>query len=103
MKRFPGSPYTGLVMTGTAASIALLIEPRLQVSSDVHFLLQFVWLGVVSAALLAFAISPALRTVSAASSGDVNADPVTDIPAEFLDEDRLWLQTHPDSSWNEQV
>ncbi len=101
MKSLLHSPYEGLVLTGMAATTALLIESRLQVSSDIHFLLQFVWMGVVGAALLAFALMPALNGGTPATDCDVDSqDGVT---AEFLDEDRLWLQTHPDSSWNEQV
>ncbi len=96
------STYVGLVLTGVAASIALLIESRLQVTSDIHFCLQFVWVGVVGAALLAFSLNPALRTP------DSSIPPMSDIDdasltEEFHDEDRLWLQAHPDSSWNEQV
>lgn len=91
------------MITGTTATIALLIESRLQVSSDIHFLLEFVWVGVVSAALLAFALMPALNginVVPSATGGTHSQDAIT---GELLDEDRLWLQNHPDSSWNEQV
>lgn len=103
MKRSSWSPYVGLVMTGITASVALLVEPRLQVSSDIHFFLQFLWVGVVGAALLAFALMPALNGVSVVSVGEVGVEPQAEIPEEFLDEDRLWLQNHPDSSWNEQA
>lgn len=103
MKRFLSLPFIGLVVTGITASVALLLEPRLQVSSDIHFFLQFVWVGVVGAALLAFALMPTLNGVSVVSGVEVGAAPQQEVTEEFLDEDRLWLQNHPDSSWNEQV
>ncbi len=98
MRRGLCSPYGGLIITGTTATIALLIEPRLRASSDTHFLIQFVWMGVVGAALLAFALKPALHTTNAALSSEIYREATTE---EFFDEDRLWLQTHPDSGSNE--
>lgn len=103
MQRLLRSPYAGLVITGITASLALLIEHRLPVSSEIHFFLQFVWVGVVGAALMAFALMPTQSGNSAASSARLDAASQSTITEEFLDEDRVWLQTHPDSSWNEQV
>jgi hypothetical protein len=92
MKRLLDSPYTGLIVTGAIASIALYIESRLIVSRDTHFLLQFVWVGVVSASLLTFALHPALNCIEPLSHIDDNDD-----VEEWFDSDRAWLQTHPDA------
>lgn len=84
--------FKGLVFTGVIGSAALLIESRLSVSTDVHFLLEFLWLGVIAAALLVFAllaVSPA--TIHSTSST------IPDVP-EWYDEDRLFLQQHPDTN-----
>ncbi|MDX2160426.1 MAG: hypothetical protein SF162_03780 [bacterium] len=95
MKRLMQSPYLGLIGTGAAASAALLIEARLPVSQELHFLLQFVWLGVLSAALLAFALHPALERTSALR-------PIDNSTPEWFDADRRWLQAHPDVPPQEQ-
>lgn len=105
MKPFLSSPFGRLVLTGTIASFALLIESRLQVPEETHFLMQFVWLGVVAAALMSFALLPALKMPARgdAQIGEIDADPPPVVIPEFLDEDRQWLQMHPNSTWNEQV
>lgn len=92
-------------MTGITASVALLVEPRLQVPSDIHFFLQFLWIGIVGTALLAFSFKPVLKPALASDAPMPHLDtqPPAAVTAELLDEDRLWLQNHPDSSWNEQV
>lgn len=105
MKRLSGSPYFGLVMTGIVASLALLIEPRLPTPLETHYFLQFVWVGVLGAALLAFSLTPAL---TAAHPNDPpqsarDDDSPAAVTPEFFDADRGWLQTHSDASWNEQV
>jgi hypothetical protein len=103
MKRLFRSPFTGLLLTGMVASIALLIEARLRVSQDVHFLLQFLWVGVVSAALLAFALLPVLKD-SAQMMDKGEADDVRiDMIPELLDTDRAWLQSHPDTDLSTQA
>lgn len=81
----------GLVFTGLIGSAALLIEAHLSVSTDVHFLLEFLWLGVIAAALLVFALL-------AASPVTLHSSSITipDVP-EWYDQDRLFLQRHPDS------
>lgn len=103
MRRGLCSPYGGLIMTGTAATIALLIETQLPVSADTHFLIQFVWVGVVGAALLTFSLKPALDGVNTESVIRADAASQDEGTIEFFDEDRLWLQTHPNSNWNGQV
>lgn len=105
MKRHLWSPYVGLVVTGTIATIVLLIEPELHVPSDIHFFLQLVWVGVVGGALLTCALMPALTANSpnAPPRADGETNTPSSVTAEFFDEDRVWLQTHPDASWNEQV
>jgi uncharacterized membrane protein len=101
MKTFLRSPFGGLVLTGAIATIALLVEPRLQVAPDVHFLLQFLWLGIVAAALLAFAIQPAVNALP--QTHHKAADHETDATvAEFFDADRQWPQTPSDITENEQ-
>jgi hypothetical protein len=99
MKRWIRSPYLGLIVTGLIASAALLIEAGFDVSLEVHFLLRLVWLGVVFAALLAFALSPLFRQDT--SEFEPLPKERTEV-AEWFDEDRAWLQTHPDSNWTEQ-
>lgn len=89
------SPYLGLVGTGVIASVALITESQLSLPAEVHFLLQFVWLGVVGAALLAFAILFPKPESKRAEPQDFSS--VADIP-EWYDEDRIWLQAHPDST-----
>lgn len=99
-KKLLRSPFVGLIVTGLTASAALLIESRLRTSPDVHFLLQFVWVGVVSAALLASVLRPTLEQMKPPV-----ADQSQDIPGEatpeFQDEDRAWLQEHPDDCQNQ--
>ncbi len=86
------APFKGLVFTGLIGSAALLGEAHLSVSTDVHFLLEFLWLGVIAAALLAFGLL-------AASPADVHPPPpATPDVREWYDEDRLFLQQHPDSA-----
>jgi hypothetical protein len=98
MKRLIRSPFSGLVLTGVTASAALLVETRLSLAQDVHFLLQLVWLGVVCAALLAFAIHPALSP--SLQAPDQREASYADIP-EWLDEDRAWLQMHSNANGSE--
>jgi hypothetical protein len=96
MKRLLHSPFLGLIVTGIIASAALLLEPWLQAPQDIHFLFQFLWVGVVGAALLLAALRPIIKTA-------VNPVSPQEATPEFLDEDRVWLQTHPDTNPNEQV
>jgi hypothetical protein len=97
VKPFVRSPFLGLVVTGVIASIALVAEAQLSLPVDVHFLFQLVWLGVVSTALLAFAILASEPKANRVAPQDF--PPEEDIP-EWHDEDRLWLQAHPDSTMN---
>lgn len=106
MKSLLRSPFAGLILTGMTASTALLLETRLSVSQDVHFLLELLWLGVISAALLTFALATALRpAIPPPDAGEDDPLPSTtaELLPEFLDEDRLWLQAHPDASSNLQI
>ncbi|MBK8021569.1 MAG: hypothetical protein IPK19_09100 [Chloroflexi bacterium] len=93
------APFMGLIATGIVASGALLIETRLSVSQDVHFLLELLWLGVAFAALLGFALLPAINEHAMAPIQPILID--TNIP-EVLDTDREWLQAHPDQDWAEE-
>lgn len=103
MKFLRKTPFLWLIVTGVVASIALIAEAGLPVSQDIHFLLEFLWVGVVSAALLAFVMipvltNPKLTTFPAAPK----ATPVPELReptvfgevTEWYDEDRLWLQGH---------
>jgi hypothetical protein len=90
MKQLVCRPYAGLVLTGLVSSLALLIESRLDVSESLHFLLQFVWIGVVSSALLACALIRAAGAVQPQAHSE-NRDTIP----ELLDADRSWLQSHP--------
>lgn len=106
MKSLLRSPFTGLILTGITASIALLLEASLPVSENIHFLLELLWLSVISAGLLTIAMLPVWRNLSAltssgrAGNGDAVAHNASETLPELLDEDRLWLQAHPESSSN---
>lgn len=101
MKLVRKTPFLWLMLTGVVASFALIIEAGLPVSQDIHFLLEFLWVGVVSAALLAFVMVPVL------SNPKLTTFPAAPAPVpqlcepqtvgevtEWYDEDRLWLQGH---------
>lgn len=92
MKQLIRSPYAGLIVTGLIASAALMVEARLSVSEGVHFLLQLIWIGVASAALLAFAVRPLVETGSTPAA----ADQANTLIPELYDPDRQWMQSHPD-------
>jgi cobalamin biosynthesis protein CobD/CbiB len=98
LKRWSRSPYFGLVMTGLIASIALLIEARLPVAQEIHYMLQFVWVAVVAAALLAFAVVPSFAQAYAEQVRRIDAAREQASVSEWYDADREWLQNHPDSS-----
>lgn len=102
MKFFSRTPFIWLIITGVVASIALIVEASLPVSQDIHFLLEFLWVGVVSAALLAFVMHPVLTnpklTTFPATPLAMTEPPEpllrssADEITEWYDEDRLWLQ-----------
>jgi hypothetical protein len=99
MKFLRKSPFLWLIVTGVVASIALVVEAGLPVSRDIHFLLEFLWVGVVSAALLAFVMAPVLSnpkltTFPAAPVPELREPAVYGEVTEWYDEDRLWLQGH---------
>ena len=103
MKFLRKSPFPWLIVTGVIASIALFVEAGLPVSQDIHFLLEFLWVGVVSAALLAFVMIPVLTNpklttfpaaLEPASVPELREPTAFGEITEWYDEDRLWLQGH---------
>jgi hypothetical protein len=83
------SSYMGLVIVGVTATAALLLETRLDVSEDEHFLLQLLWVGVALGALFLATLQPVLRMHAPAESPDIEEVP------EWHDADRAWMQQHP--------
>jgi hypothetical protein len=109
MKPLRKTPFLWLIITGIVASVALITEEALPLSQDIHFLLQFLWLGVVSAALLAFAIHPVLTNPKPfAYEPNLSPDPspvptpLSDTIEEWYDEDRIWMQEHLGSATTEE-
>lgn|GEM_PF-2571734 len=108
--KFPRkTPFVWLIITGIVASVALITEESLPLSQDVHFLLQFLWLGVVSASLLAFAIHPVLTNPKPfAYEPNLSPEPTPSPPSssdsidEWYDEDRIWMQEHLGSATAEE-
>lgn len=103
MKSLRKTPFLWLIVTGVVASFALIIEAGLPVSQDIHFLLEFLWVGVVSAALLAFVMVPVLSNPKLTTFPTAPEPvPVPELRqpsmagevTEWYDEDRLWLQGH---------
>lgn len=98
MKRSLLSAHIGLVMVGLIATVALLLEIRLPVTQDVHFLLQLLWVGVAMGSLFVVMLQPAINSKSQNDfeSDDIEAGFNRDDLPEWYDPDRLWMQHHPD-------
>jgi hypothetical protein len=60
MKRSSLSAYIGLVIVGLTATVALLLEIRLPVSHNIHFLLQLLWVGVAMGSLFVVMLQTAI-------------------------------------------
>lgn len=89
MNRIGVSPYRRVLMVGATATLVLLLESRLSVSQDIHFLLQVLWLGVAMSSLfMATPQSVAIPSIAEAREGVENAP-------EWHDSDRAWMQQHP--------
>ncbi len=104
MNRFIKTPFLWLIVTGVVATIVLIAEEGLPLSHDVHLLLQFLWLGVSTAALLTFTLLPALANPKPiavqrprAAEWELPEAYAAEGVSEWYDEDRVWLQGHPDS------
>ena len=92
MKRSCLSAYMGLLIVGMTATAALLLETRLPVSQDVHFLLQLLWLGVAMGSLFVMMLQP---TTKLYSHQEFRSDFHFDEVPEWRDPDRVWMQQHP--------
>ncbi len=93
MKRSCLSAYGGFLIVGVVATLALLLEIRLPVPQDIHFLLQFLWVGVAMSGLFVAMLHPAINSHTPADFGaTLQKD---DIP-EWHDPDRVWMQQQPD-------
>lgn len=88
--------YAGLLIVGAAATAALLLEARLSVSRNVHFLLQLLWLGIAMGAVFVAMVQPA---GDRSSGHEMPAHLYEDDVPEWRDPDRLWLQQHPDEPY----
>jgi hypothetical protein len=105
MKRIRFSAYGGVLVVGLVATAALLLEQRLPVSENIHFLLQLLWLGVAISGLFLLMLGPVASQqlgkppASAPPTQDEAAHAASpDDIAEWDDPDRQWLQQHPDDS-----
>lgn len=97
MKRAYLSAHIGLLFVGVSATAALLLEARLPVTQDVHFLLQLLWMAVAMGSVFVVMLQPALNP--APQHNDcvprVDAEGIT----EWNDPDRLWMQQHPNEGY----
>lgn len=96
MKRLLLSAHIGLLMVGITATAALLLEARLPVPQDIHFLLQLLWVGVAMGGVFVVMMQPAINLQSQPDSG-MNLD--TDDVPEWHDSDRVWMQQHPNERY----
>ncbi|MFN8374419.1 MAG: hypothetical protein U0694_16270 [Anaerolineae bacterium] len=97
MKRAYLSAHIGLLFVGVSATAALLLEARLPVTQDVHFLLQLLWMAVAMGSVFVVMLQPALNP--AARNDDCVPAVETEQIAEWQDPDRLWMQQHPDEGY----
>lgn len=96
MKRSNLLAYAGLLIVGVAATAALLLEARLSVSRNVHFLLQLLWLGIAMGGVFIAMVHPAVHS---SSRHELTTHLHEDDVPEWRDPDRLWLQQHPDEPY----
>ncbi len=96
MKRLLLSAHTGLVIVGITATAALLLEAKLPVSQDIHFLLQLLWVGVAMSSLFVIMLQPVINSLSDADS---RINLVVEVVPEWYDPDRLWMQQHPNERY----